>query len=75
MNPTIDPDQQRKHIGQPLNGWRLKAYTIIFEADTPAGKRFDLWLLFAILLSVAVVFADSVEHLHLKYGTTFKALE
>ena len=24
--------------GRPLHGWRLKAYTIIFEADTVAGR-------------------------------------
>ena len=35
--------------------WRERWYEIIFEADTPAGKLFDVLLLITILLSVAVV--------------------
>ena len=58
---NIDPDQRTEQIGKPLSGWRLKVYTIIFEAETPAGRRFDLALLIMILLSVMVVFAESVQ--------------
>ena len=28
-------------LGKPLSGWRLRLYTIIFEADTRAGQLFD----------------------------------
>ncbi|GAB5495649.1 MAG: ion transporter [Phycisphaerales bacterium] len=35
--------------------WRDKLHEIIFEADTPAGKAFDIGLIIVILLSVAVV--------------------
>ena len=48
-------------LGKPLDGWRLKLYTIIFEADTRAGRRFDQWLLIAIIVSVFIVMLDSVE--------------
>jgi voltage-gated potassium channel len=48
-------------LGKPLDGWRLKLYTIIFEADTRAGRHFDQWLLVAILVSIVVVMIDSVE--------------
>lgn len=72
---NIDPDQRTEQIGKPLSGWRLKAYTIIFEAETPAGRRFDLALLIMILLSVMVVFADSVQELHEQHGAQFKLLE
>jgi voltage-gated potassium channel len=41
--------------------WRERWYEIIFEADTPAGKLFDVLLLIAILLSVLVVMCESVE--------------
>jgi voltage-gated potassium channel len=41
--------------------WRERWYEIIFEADTPAGKLFDVVLLVAILLSVLVVMCESVE--------------
>ncbi len=39
----------------PDNDWRNTLYTIIFEADTPAGKLFDEILILTILLSVIVV--------------------
>lgn len=35
-------------------------YTIIFKADTPAGKRFDLWLLVAIVLNIIVLVLESL---------------
>ncbi len=41
--------------------WRDRWYVIIFEADTPAGKLFDVLLLIAILLSVLVVMCESVD--------------
>jgi voltage-gated potassium channel len=40
--------------------WRERLYVIIFEADTPAGKLFDVLLLIAIILSVLIVMCDSV---------------
>ena len=62
-------------LGKPLDGWRLKAYTVIFEADTVAGRRFDVMLILAILLSVGVVMADSVQSLSGRYGPWFNGLE
>jgi voltage-gated potassium channel len=43
--------------------WREKLYQVIFEAETPAGRAFDLALLWAILASVVVALADSVSSL------------
>ena len=54
-------------LGKPLTGWRLQLYTIIFEADTRAGRRFDQLLIAVILASVAVVVADSVEHINARF--------
>jgi voltage-gated potassium channel len=48
--------------------WRERWYEIIFEADTPAGKLFDVLLLVAILLSVLVVVLESVEGIRQHYG-------
>ena len=62
-------------MGKPLSGWRLRWYTIIFEADTVAGRRFDKWLIALIVLSVAVVMADSVATLRHSFGTAFNAME
>lgn len=48
---------------------REKIYTIIFESDTPAGKAFDLALIFFILLSVALVMFDSLPGIHDRWGS------
>lgn len=61
--------------GRPLAGWRLKLYTIIFEADTRAGRAFDQALIVAILLSVGVVIIDSVLAVESRPRALFNALE
>ena len=58
-----------------LTGWRLRWYTVIFEADTVAGRRFDLWLIALIVLSVLVVMADSIQSLHSRFSGVFSILE
>ena len=63
-----------KNLDRPLDGWRLKLYTIIFEADTPAGKSFDVALIWEILLSVLMVKADSVQNLRQGLGHLYPRL-
>ncbi len=48
--------------------WREKLRVIIFEADTPAGKTFDVALLVTILISVSVVMAESVTWVRQRFG-------
>ncbi|MCB1050779.1 MAG: ion transporter [Acidobacteria bacterium] len=55
--------------------WCSKLYIIIFEHDTPAGKRFDEFLIALILLSVVTVVIGSVKSLRLTYGSLFFTLE
>nr|WP_265199324.1 ion transporter [Aureitalea sp. L0-47] len=45
---------------QPQAAWRRKLHDIIYEADTPMGKLFDVILLILILLSVFFVMLESV---------------
>lgn len=54
-------------LGKPLTGWSLQVYTIIFEADTRAGRLFDQLLIAVILTSVAVVAADSVHSINVRF--------
>lgn len=75
IDPTAPPAAEADDYGKPLRGWRLRLYTIIFEADTRAGRLFDEALIVAILLSVAVVMLDSVEPLHQRHRTLFNVLE
>ncbi len=58
-----------------LSGWRARCYTIIFEADTRAGKAFDVALVVAVLLSVALVIAESVADWRLRHGRAFDVAE
>ncbi len=51
--------------------WRLKLHEIIFEADTPAGKWFDVLLILSILVSVVMVMLDSVSAIQVTYGRYF----
>jgi voltage-gated potassium channel len=44
-------------------------YTVIFEADTPAGKLFDVLLFIAILASVALTMLQSVGPIRDSHGT------
>ena len=49
--------------------WREDLYRIIFQADTRAGKAFDIALVISIPPSVSVVMLDSVAALHTEYGS------
>lgn len=57
------------------SGWRRTAYSVIFEADTPAGRTFDIAVLVAIVLSVVAVMLESVQSINLRYGTALRAIE
>jgi voltage-gated potassium channel len=50
---------------QPL---RERLYIIIFGTDTPAGKNFDIALLWAIVLSTVAVMLESVKEIQEEYG-------
>jgi voltage-gated potassium channel len=54
---------------------RERLYIIIFESDTPAGKAFDVALLWAIVISVLAVILESVQSLNQNYGHWFKIIE
>ena len=53
-------DQNQEH------SWKQK-HEIIYEADTPAGKLFDIILLWLIILSIVLVMLESVDYI----GTTY----
>ena len=55
--------------------WRNKVHEIIFEANTPTGKWFDIILIVAIALSVITVMLDSVQAIRDQYGVLLYYLE
>lgn len=58
-----------------LPKWKYQLHEIIYEADTPAGKIFDIILLIAILVSVLAVMLESVSSIDAKYHNELNILE
>ncbi len=56
-------------------GWRRRLHEIIFEADTRAGRIFDLIIIWLIISSVLVVILESVNSLGKEYGEAFYYIE
>lgn len=68
MRTSIPPVDDRAE-------WRRRLHEIIFEADTPAGRLFDIALIASILCSVLAVMLDSVPEIRAVYGGELYALE
>ena len=66
---------ERPDASQPFAPWRERLYEIIFEADTPLGKVFDVALLLAIFLSILAVMLESVSEVRERYGLLLRAVE
>ncbi|MFB0904775.1 MAG: ion transporter [Nonlabens sp.] len=64
--------KEDKHISSK---WRRKIHEVIYEADTPAGKLFDISLLFVIIISLVLVMIESVPDLGNKYADEFLIAE
>ena len=54
---------------------KQKIYSIIFKSDTPAGKRFDIWLLIFIGLNLLLLVVDSSPRITGWVSFALKALE
>ena len=50
-----------------INRRKDRIHEIIFEADTPEGKAFDIILLIMIVLSIIAVMLESVDSINEKY--------
>jgi voltage-gated potassium channel len=59
----------------PPVGHRRALYRVIFQADTRAGRAFDLALIWLILASVLTVLLESVPHIRAAYGPALHAAE
>lgn len=55
--------------------WRHRLHTIIFEADTPAGRAFDIVLIIAIATSVFLVIVETVTGRGTSLGRTLFVAE
>jgi voltage-gated potassium channel len=55
--------------------WQSKLHEIIYEADTPAGKLFDVILLITILASIVLVMLESVKSIDSEYHNALNISE
>lgn len=55
--------------------WRDNLHAVIFEAETPAGKWFDILLIVSILASVLAVMLDSVSTINVRYEAFLNTAE
>jgi voltage-gated potassium channel len=69
---TTPPENRQ---GPPPAGMRAMLHEVIFEADTSAGKTFDIVLLVCIALSVLAVLLESVSGIQVRYGPFLRAAE
>ncbi|MBT2160976.1 ion transporter [Zobellia barbeyronii] len=60
---------------KPDKGWKYKVHEIIYEADTPLGKWFDILLFVLIIISVLLVMLESVKWIDAEYHEILFILE
>ena len=60
---------------QESSSLKTAIYDVIFGYESKAGRLFDVVLIVLIVASVTAVLLDSVESLHLGYGSIFYGLE
>lgn len=60
---------------KPIPHWKYKLHEVIYEADTPAGRYFDVVLLVVITLSIVLVMLESVKELNYLYYREFYIAE
>ena len=60
---------------RPMRPWQRQIHEVVFEADTPAGKLFDVVLIVSIIASVAAVMLASVTAIHDRHGPLLLGLE
>ncbi|APQ19153.1 ion transporter [Maribacter hydrothermalis] len=58
-----------------LSVWKNKLHEIIYEADTPMGKLFDIILFFIIIFSVILIMLESVKSIDAEYHQILFVLE
>ena len=62
-------------LGPGRAPWQRTLYEIIFDADSAGGKAFDVVLIAAITISVAVVLLDSMKPIHQEHAGRLLAAE
>ncbi|MDU9047880.1 MAG: ion transporter [Candidatus Electrothrix sp. Rat3] len=72
MKPQQADYQEKRPSHAP---WRGRLHEVIFEADTPVGKGFDVVLIGGILISVVTVMLDSIDLFRSQHGILLYRIE
>src|SRR5690606_23027332 len=75
MNQFESDEEKEFEPEVPKNSLRYRMYEIIFKADTPAGKWFDIGLIICILISTATVVIESLHFIKEEYSIYFRIVE
>nr|WP_321412459.1 ion transporter [uncultured Allomuricauda sp.] len=60
---------------KPQVKWKNRLHEVIYEADTPSGKFFDIVLFVLIIISVFLVMLESIDDFDARYHRTLLILE
>jgi voltage-gated potassium channel len=72
----MTPPHDRPHDPQyPVDARRQRVHEIVFEAESPAGRAFDIVLLVAIVASVVTVLYESVPSVRVRFFRELYVLE
>lgn len=77
-HPSAPRPNRPTSTHEPVAGgaaWRRALHEVIFEADTPAGRTFDVVLLWVISLSIVAVCLESVASIKLRFGEPLRVVE
>jgi voltage-gated potassium channel len=66
---------RKKVLTVPVTSLRANLHNLIFEAETRAGKIFDIIRMILIAFSVATVMMDSIAVVRSEYGELLHYLE
>lgn len=72
-------DDRRKSedekVKKTMPAWKRALHEVVYEAETPAGRAFDLTLFVLIIGSVIAVILESVASLRAEHGSVLRAAE
>ena len=71
--PPDEPGPDPRRAAQAP--WRARLHEIVFEADTPEGRAFDVGLIAVIVLSILTVMLDSVRPIAARHGEVLRVAE
>ncbi|MEO8772801.1 MAG: ion transporter [Gelidibacter sp.] len=60
---------------KPSKNWKARLHEIIYEAETPQGKLFDVILLIAILASIIFVMLESISSFNARFHSFLNIAE